>query len=203
MARKILSIRGGEQMTLQRILPFSKTLLRSVVNEGDIAIDATVGNGHDTVFLAEQVGKTGKVFGFDIQLAAIENTKKRLSEKNLLEQVQLFHTSHANIIQTIPKDVHGKVKAAVFNLGYLPGGDKSIVTKAPTTITAIEQLLTILKVGGLIVIVIYHGHNEGKRERDEVLAYVKQIEQTKADVLRYEFINQKNHPPFIIAIQKK
>lgn len=190
-------------MTLQRILPFSKTLLRSVLNEGDIAIDATIGNGHDTVFLAEQVGNTGKVFGFDIQPAAIENTKKRLIEKNLLERVELFHTSHANIIQTIPKIVQKKVKAAVFNLGYLPGGDKSIVTKASSTIAAIEQLMTILQVGGLIVIVIYHGHDEGKRERDEVLSYVMQIEQTKADVLRYEFINQKNHPPFIIAIQKK
>lgn len=190
-------------MSLERILPFAKTLLRSVLQVGDIAIDATVGNGHDTVFLAEQVGDTGKVFGFDIQREAIEKTKARLSEKNLLDRVQLFQTSHANMRETIPKDVHGKVKAAVFNLGYLPGGDKSIVTKAPSTIAAIEQLLEILTVGGLIVIVVYHGHEEGKRERDELLAYVTNIDQTKADVLRYEFINQKNHPPFILAIEKK
>jgi len=190
-------------MSLERILPFSKTLLRSVLQAGDIAIDATVGNGHDTVFLAEQVGHAGKVFGFDIQQEAIEKTKARLIEKNLLDRVQLFQTSHANLLKTIPKDAHGKVKAAVFNLGYLPGGDKSIVTKAPSTIAAIEQLLEILTVGGLIVIVVYHGHEEGKRERDELLAYVANIEQTKADVLRYEFINQKNHPPFILAIEKK
>lgn len=189
-------------MSLERILPFSKTLLRSVLQAGDIAIDATVGNGRDTVFLAEQVGRSGKVFGFDIQKEAIENTKARLKEKNLLDRVQLFQTSHANMLETIPKDVYGKVKAAVFNLGYLPGGDKSIVTKAPSTIAAIEHLLQILTVGGLIVIVVYHGHEEGKRERDELLAYVTKIEQSKADVLRYEFINQKNHPPFIIAIEK-
>jgi len=190
-------------MSLERILPFSKTLLRSVLQAGDIAIDATVGNGHDTVFLAEQVGDAGKVFGFDIQKEAIENTKKRLNEKKLLDRVQLFQTSHANMLEMIPEDVYGKVKAAVFNLGYLPGGDKSIATKAPSTIAAIEQLLQILTVGGLIVIVVYHGHEEGKRERDALLAYAMKIEQTKADVLRYEFINQKNHPPFIIAIEKK
>lgn len=190
-------------MSLERILPFSKTLLRSVLQTGDMAIDATAGNGHDTVFLAEQVGDTGKVFGFDIQQEAIEKTKARLKEKNLLDRVQLFQTSHANLLETLPKDVHGKVKAAVFNLGYLPGSDKSIVTKATSTIAAIEQLLEILTVGGLIVIVVYHGHEEGKRERDELLAYVTNIEQTKADVLRYEFINQKNHPPFILAIEKK
>lgn len=190
-------------MTLQRILPFSKILLRSVLNEGDIAIDATVGNGYDTVFLAEQVGAAGKVFGFDIQGEAIENTKNQLSSKGLLKRVELFQTSHAKMMDSLPKNVHGKVKAAVFNLGYLPGGDKSIVTKATSTIAAIEQLLAILQTGGLIVIVIYHGHAEGKHERDAILSYATKLEQTKADVLRYEFINQKNHPPFLIAIQKK
>src|SRR5690606_9310523 len=105
LARKILSFLGERQMSLERILPFSKTLLRSVLQAGDIAIDATVGNGHDTVFLAEQVGDAGKVFGFDIQKEAIENTKKRLNEKKLLDRVQLFQTSHANMLEMIPEDV--------------------------------------------------------------------------------------------------
>lgn len=190
-------------MTLQRILPFSKTLLRSILTDGDIAIDATVGNGHDTVFLAKQVGRSGKVFGYDIQAKAIENTKEKLLNEQLLERVTLLHNSHSALLETLPPSVHGHVKAAVFNLGYLPGGNKSIVTKAATTISAIKQLLTVLQPRGLIIIVIYHGHDEGKTERDALLTYVKKIDQHSANVLQYQFINQKNNPPFMIAIEKR
>ncbi len=190
-------------MTLPRILPFSKTLLQSALNHGDIAIDATVGNGYDTVFLAKQVGEFGRVYGFDIQPEAIANTRERLLNEQLLNRVVLFQRSHADLLKTLPPSVHGQIKAAVFNLGYLPGGDKRIVTKAESTIAAVEQLLAVMQAGGLIVIVIYHGHEEGKTERDALLAFAKQLDQNTASVLQYQFINQKNKPPFIIAIEKK
>lgn len=190
-------------MTLQRILPFSKTLLQSALATGDIAIDATVGNGHDTVFLAKQVGNTGKVYGFDIQAEAIASTREKLMNEQLIDRVTLFHKSHAELLTTLPIQVHGHVKAAVFNLGYLPGGNKKIVTKATSTIASIEQLLTILQPGGLIVLVIYHGHQEGKLERNALLQFTQKIDQKVANVLQYQFINQKNDPPFIIAIEKR
>ncbi|WP_027409582.1 class I SAM-dependent methyltransferase [Anoxybacteroides tepidamans] len=190
-------------MKLMRILPFARSLIDLAVKEGDIAVDATVGNGHDTLYLAERVGKKGHVFGFDIQSEAIENTAKRLQEHGMLEQVTLFQASHDKLIEKISAHYHGRITGAIFNLGYLPGGDKQIVTKPESTIRAIEQLLHILAPEGIIVLVVYHGHPEGAIERDALLEYVQTLDQKQAHVLRYEFINQINHPPFIIAIEKR
>jgi SAM-dependent methyltransferase len=190
-------------MKLTRILPFARTLMDLAVQEGNIAVDATVGNGHDTLYLAKRVGKTGHVFGFDIQAEAIENTANRLKEHDSFEQVTLFQASHDELIKKIPKYYHGKITGAIFNLGYLPGGDKRIVTKPDSTIRAVDQLLQIMAPEGIIVLVIYHGHPEGAIERDVLLEYVQTLDQQKAHVLRYEFINQINNPPFIVAIEKR
>lgn len=190
-------------MKVDGILPFARTLLEKAVKPGDIAIDATTGNGNDTVYLAQLVGKTGHVYGFDIQKEAITNTEKRLKEQNLFERATLFHLGHEEIIHSVPSNLHGLVTGAIFNLGYLPGGDKSIVTQSGTTIQAIEQLLNILAPEGIIVLVIYHGHAEGAVERDHLLSYVKDLSQKNVHVLQYQFINQKNNPPFIIALEKR
>jgi len=190
-------------MKLRQILPFARTTLETACSPGDIVVDATLGNGHDTIFLANLVGPLGHVYGFDIQEQAILNTKTRLEEQQLDKQVTLFQHGHEKIKESIPSDFHGHVKGAIFNLGYLPGGDKSIVTKPATTISAIEQLLEIMAVEGVIVLVIYHGHPEGAVERDELIQFVKSIDQKKAHVIQYGFINQSNQPPFIIAIEKR
>ncbi|MFB9756964.1 class I SAM-dependent methyltransferase [Ectobacillus funiculus] len=190
-------------MKLERILPFARTLLQMAVKDGSYAVDATIGNGHDTAFLAQLVGEAGKVFGFDIQEQAILNTQARLTEQNLLSRAILFHESHGRLLEMLPADAKGNVTGAVFNLGYLPGGDKSIVTKPNSTIDAIEQLLQIMAPEGIIVLVIYHGHEEGQAERDVVVEFAMNLDQQMVHVLRYEFINQSNHPPFIIAIEKR
>ena len=190
-------------MKLEKVLPFAKTLLENVITPGHIVVDATLGNGHDTVWLANLVGEHGHVYGFDIQEAAIQNSKKRLEEHHFIHRVTLFQKSHEHIHECIPLDHHGKVTAAIFNLGYMPGGDKSIVTKPDSTISAIKQLLTMMPKEGLIVIVIYHGHPGGAEERDQLLQFLESIDQHKADVLQYRFINQINDPPFLIAIEKK
>lgn len=189
-------------MILKRVLPFAHSLLEAVVKEGDIAIDATVGNGHDTVLLAKLVGNSGKVYGFDIQQQAIENTVQRLEENNLHDRVELFLKSHDEVSNVIPNDDCQKITAAIFNLGYLPGGDKTIVTNPDSTISALKQLLTIIAPGGIIVLVVYHGHPEGQIERDSLLEFVATIDQKQAHVLQYQFLNQINHAPFIIAIEK-
>ncbi|WP_462411254.1 tRNA 5-(aminomethyl)-2-thiouridylate-methyltransferase MnmM [Neobacillus sp. Marseille-QA0830] len=190
-------------MKLDRILSFAKSLLTKSVTTGDIAVDATLGNGHDTVFLAELVGDTGKVFGFDIQESAIHATKDRLTQHGLLARTQLFNQGHEHLLEIIPDELHGSVTGAIFNLGYLPGSDKTIVTKAETTIAAIGQLLPIMAPEGIIVLVIYHGHPGGAEERDALLSYCRQLDQITAHVLEYRFINQQNNPPFIVAIEKK
>lgn len=189
-------------MKLIRILPFAKQLIQSAVEKGDTVIDATIGNGHDTVFLAELVGEKGHVFGFDIQEDAINKTAERLMKAELKERVTLHQLGHQHLRSTIPDNLHGSISGAIFNLGYLPGGDTTIVTIPDTTISAIEQLLEIIKPEGIIVIVIYHGHKEGQVERDNLMKFVQAINPSIAHVLHYQFINKFNNPPYIIAIEK-
>lgn len=190
-------------MKLDRILPYARILLEKALSPGDYAIDATAGNGHDTLFLTRLVGNEGHVFAFDVQEEAIQQTKKRLVENNAEHRATLFLQSHDQLINVLPEDCKGKITAAVFNLGYLPGGDKSIVTEAVSTISAIEQLLDIMAVEGIIVLVVYHGHPEGAIEKDALMSYVTSLPQDKAHVLHYGFMNQRNAPPFIIAIEKR
>jgi len=190
-------------MKFDGILPFARKLLTMAVHTGDIVVDATVGNGMDTLFLAQLVGDSGQVYGFDIQEMAIENTKKRLIDNDCDAQVELFLTGHENIRKVLPLSTCGQVAGAIFNLGYLPGGDKSVVTTPQTTIAAIEQLCSMLKKEGIIVLVIYHGHEEGAKERDILLPFVESLDQKQYHVLKYQFINQQNNPPFIVAIEKR
>lgn len=189
-------------MTLQRILPFTRSLLDSVLTKGSIAIDGTCGNGHDTLYLAESVGETGKVYGFDIQEEALKATETRLEKAGQLSQVQLIHSSHAQVSSIIDEEDRGKVSAAIFNLGYLPGGDKSIVTKPDETLQAVSSILELLKPGGILILVVYSGHPEGKRESDAVTSFASELDQKEYQVLKYQFINQKNSPPYILAISK-
>lgn len=186
-------------MKLERILPFTKTLIQQHTTNNSIVIDATCGNGNDTLFLAQEV-PDGKVYAFDIQDAAINNTKaKTVAYKN----ISVVKDSHANVKTHIPSEHHGHIDAAIFNLGYLPKGDKSIVTQANSTIVAIENIFDLLAPEGIIILVIYHGHEEGKVERDAILTFLQQFDQNKAHVLQYQFINQQNNPPFICAIEKR
>lgn len=190
-------------MKIEKILPFAQNLLKKAIQSGDIVVDATVGNGNDTQFLSELVGPSGRVYGFDIQKEAIIKTEDRLLQYNLADRVTLFHQGHENLDSFIPKEYDGKITAAVFNLGYLPGGDKTVITKPATTITAVRKLLKIMAPEGMIVLVIYHGHPGGEEERDQLLSFCRQLDQTAAHVLQYKFINQKNNPPFIVAIEKR
>ncbi|MFD1739261.1 class I SAM-dependent methyltransferase [Bacillus salitolerans] len=190
-------------MILDRILPFARTLLTKAISQGDIAIDATIGNGHDTVFLAELVGEQGHVYGFDIQKEAIDSASGRLQEHNLQDRATLYLSGHEHVQSMLPSDESRNIGGAIFNLGYLPGGDKKIVTTPSTTISAIEQIISMLKPEGILVLVIYHGHLEGIIERDQLVEYVERLDQKKVHVLRYQFMNQQNNPPFIIAIEKR
>lgn len=191
-------------MKLAGILPFARELLKTAVSAGDIAVDATAGNGHDTLFLCGLVGRQGTVYSFDIQAEAIAATKKRLAQHAVADEVvQLIHDGHEKLTHYLTPAHHGQVAGAVFNLGYLPGSDKSVVTTPETTLAAIDQVLQQLKKEGIVVLVVYHGHPEGKKERDELLPFVASLSQEEYHVLQYGFINQRNAPPFIIAIEKR
>ncbi|MFB4159914.1 class I SAM-dependent methyltransferase [Geomicrobium sp. JSM 1781026] len=188
-------------MSVPKILPFVRTLLEESLSEGDTAMDATAGNGHDTLFLREVVGHTGYVLSFDIQKEALQHTKKRLEDRQIdHSNVELIQDSHANVMTYL--NGHSP-KAAIFNLGYLPGGDKTIVTSPSSTITSVRQLLSVMPRGAVIIIVVYYGHEEGKKERDALLKFTCSLSHHEALVARYEFINHTNDPPFILAIEKR
>ena len=183
-------------MTLQRVLPYTKQLLEQAISPGDCVVDGTAGNGHDTLFLAKLTGVSGKVFAFDIQAEAIKATGERVQE---FQHVELVHDSHAKINEYVKEPI----SAAVFNLGYLPKGDHSIITKAQSTLAALEQCLELLTVNGLLLIVVYSGHEGGSEERDAVMEFISALPQKSFDVLKYEFINQQHSPPFLLAVEKK
>jgi predicted methyltransferase len=169
------------------------------VQEGDIAVDATVGNGNDTVLLAKLVGKTGKVYGFDIQDIAIKNTEEKLLSLGVLDRVKLIKDNHDKLDMFIKE----KIDFVMFNLGYLPGGDHSIITTPQSTIKAVEKAISKLNSKGMIILVVYTGHEGGKEEKDSIERYVRELDQKKYTVLKYSFLNQINNPPMIIAIEKK
>lgn len=188
-----------ELSKMQGIIQYSHELLTNSIQQGEIAIDATCGNGNDTLVLSDLVGKTGRVLAFDIQKQAITNTEQLLKQHGKTN-VKLIHDGHEHI----GKYLHNKeeIGGAIFNLGYLPKSDKKIITKGETTITALETILQSLKQNGLVVLVVYHGHDGGENEKKMLLEYVRQLQQKKYHVLKYEFINLINKPPFIIAIEK-
>jgi len=179
--------------SLTKILPFAKTLLETAIEPTDIVIDATAGNGHDTVFLANLAAH---VHSFDIQESAIQSTRLKV-EKAHLCNVTLHHTGHENLSE----HVTGEIGAGVFNLGYLPGGDHSITTQGPTTWRAVQSMLALLKVHGLVVLVIYHGHEEGKLERHYIEEMVETLDGKAFQVLKYQFVNRPTSP-FILAIER-
>lgn len=193
--------RGYDEMSiLKNALRQSHEYIKTVVKSGDIVIDATAGNGNDTLMLAKLVGEQGKVYSFDIQEKAINNTYKKLLDEGVLDRVTLIKDGHQNV------DIHvtekGRIKAVMFNLGYLPGGDHSISTKPDTTIQAIEKSMNLIMTGGLISIVVYYGGDTGFEEKDKVMQFVESINAKEFVVMKTSYVNQINCPPFLICIEK-
>ncbi len=180
-------------------LIYIQHLLASQISAGSLCIDATCGRGHDTAFLAQLVGEKGRVLAFDVQREAIESTRKLLSERHLLEQVQLYEDSHIHLAQYAKER---SVSAIMFNLGYLPGGDHQLATKAETTIAAIKAGLTLLNDEGIMTLCIYHGGDSGFTERNDVLAFLREIDNQSYTVLVTEFYNRPNYPPLAAVITR-
>ncbi|KLT73458.1 rRNA methyltransferase [Neisseria arctica] len=183
---------------LDNILPFAHKLLRAAIGEGGRALDGTAGNGHDTLVLAEAVGETGRVWAFDVQAQALENTRNRLSAAGVSARVVLVLDSHEHVA----RHIHEPLDAAVFNFGWLPGGDKSLTTESQTSISALSATLGLLKEGGLLVAALYPGHEAGQYEAEAVEVWAAQLPQRQYAVLRYGFTNRQNRPPYLLAVEK-
>lgn len=170
------------------------------IKEGDLCIDATAGKGKDTLFLCERVGEKGQVLAFDIQKEAIRYTEERLEKAGLLHLASCICRGHEHMAEyALPETV----SLILFNLGYLPGGDHKLATRADTTIRAATQGLSLLKKGGLMSICIYSGGDSGFSEKEAVLAWAKELPAGEYDVIGSPFLNKPNNPPLPLFIRKR
>ncbi len=164
-------------------------------DEGAVAVDATCGNGHDTLWLAQHFSK---VYAFDVQQVAIDVTAARLQEHGC-NNVELICASHVEL----PVYVQEAPKVILFNLGYLPGGDKGICTTTGETLTAVDKALQLLAVDGLLSVTMYQGHSEGYRERLNLLEWAAALDKSRYHCVRTDMLNQPALPPEILWITKK
>ncbi len=148
--------------------------IRETLMPGELAIDATAGNGFDALALCEAVGATGTVWAFDAQASAIESAR-RLLEGRGWRNVRLIHECHSRMTELVPPEHHGHVGAVMFNLGYLPRGDHSVTTQAATTRPALEQAFALLRPGGVITIVVYTAHQGGQEESQIVRDWLNRL----------------------------
>lgn len=161
-----------------------------VLRPSETAIDATAGNGHDTLFLARLVGSAGKVVAFDLQRAAIDSTRRRLEEAGVAERVELHCESHTHMATWAGA---GSVGAIMFNLGYLPGADHSLITVAPYTLLALEAAVDLLRPGGVLTVVCYPGHPGG----DEEAAAVREWAAARGGEV---YPQAKEGAPFLVVV---
>ena len=179
-------------------LKLSHAHFRAHIKEGDPVIDATCGRGRDTLLLSELVGKGGTVFAFDIQPAALESTKKRLIENGAPENYELICDSHHNAKNYITS----KIKAGMFNLGYLPGGDKSITTKRETTMVAIRAAIDLLDDDGALLIAVYPGHAEGTIEGELIEEELSKLNRKELCASKFKIVNSPTSPFFFVVERK-
>lgn len=185
-----------DKRRLPRVTELAHDLIRKFVGAGDRVVDATVGNGHDTAFLLELVGLEGRVYGFDIQEPAIESTRKRIGGS---ANAELFCESHENLKSSLD----GRVRAVMFNLGYFPSGDKTIITRPHTTVEALSQALDILDAPGLITVIVYPGHEGGRDEASAVEKWIESLAPSEVVCSRFTTGRIEDAFPYLIAIEKR
>lgn len=174
----------------------AQEILRPLIVAGDMVIDATAGNGHDTRFLAECVGEGGRVLAFDVQEAALEASRELLTGAGLDGRVELIHGSHGTMEAHA---VAGSVAVVMFNLGYLPGEDHALTTEAGETVSALEAAGRVLKAGGVISVVCYPGHAAGAVEAAAVEEWLAAKAAAGWRVARYGAIGTRRPAPFLLV----
>ena len=176
-------------------------ILRNHLHEGDHAIDATAGNGYDTLFLAEQVGPSGEVIAIDIQDCAIKSTREKLDSAGLIDRVRLVADDHATVLKKLITNNVGKVAAITFNLGYLPGSDKSIQTHLESTEEALAASIQLLSSGGCLSVTAYRGHSGGIAEVKTVESFMHKSRKEGHAVDCYDPESRKS-PPILWVFRK-
>ncbi|MGA0845237.1 MAG: class I SAM-dependent methyltransferase [Luteolibacter sp.] len=173
--------------------------VRAVLRDGDLAIDATAGNGHDTLMLAKAVGPGGRVIAFDIQSAAIDATRARVEAAGLSSQVELHRVCHSSMGDFVSP---GSAAAVMFNLGYLPGNEHDVITQTHSTLAAIEAALACLKPDGLLTVICYLGHSGGDEEAREVESFLASMVPHGWRIARYTAIGSRGQAPVLLAARR-
>ncbi|MGG1617462.1 class I SAM-dependent methyltransferase [Paenibacillus sp. NRS-1782] len=188
------------------VLSYAHQLVAARVQPGDAAIDATVGTGADTLFLAKAAGRRGRVYGFDIQQEALQLARRRLDEDESpsLAEVSLLLQGHEQMREAVPDKLHGKVAAVMFNLGYLPseGADPSVITHTDSTLAALDAALYLLQPRGILTAVLYPGHAGGGEEAEAVLQWASALPVSSGQSIIYRQL-QRATSPYVVAVEKK
>ena len=180
------------------LLELHKRFIREHLREGDIAVDFTMGNGHDTEFLSKTVGESGHVYAFDIQQAAVDSTAENLRRAGCPDNYTLICDSH----HRVEEYVKTPIKARMFNLGYLPGGDKRITTLRETTMPAVEAAIRLLDRDAILNIAVYPGHEEGELEGKMLCEYFAKLDRRKICISQIKILNSPTSPYFMVVETK-
>ncbi|MBR2951564.1 MAG: class I SAM-dependent methyltransferase [Clostridia bacterium] len=178
------------------LLDLQKHFILNHLKEGDVAVDFTMGNGGDTLFLSKTVGEHGRVYAFDIQEEALSSTRQRLLDGGAPENYTLIHDSHHNVKSYVKEPI----KAGMFNLGYLPrSGRKEVTTMRKTTMPAVEAALSLLADDGILMVAVYPGHEEGRLEGEMLERYFATLDRRHICVFCFKIVNSPTSPYFYFA----
>lgn len=194
--------------SLTRIVTWSHELVREVLRPGDLAVDLTAGKGRDTLALAAAVGQTGQVVSFDTQAVALEQTAallqqhgytvknwfgdREISAGNEIVLVQACHSSLKEILSR-------PARAVLANLGYLPGGDRALITRAESTLPALAQSLDLLSIGGRLAVTVYPAHPGGRHEAQMIDDFFATLPNDFWQVLSLRVANRGEAPYLLVA----
>lgn len=192
---------------LPNLTDLSRSALAATMNAANspvFAVDATLGNGQDALFLAANVGPGGHVFAFDVQETALARARLRFAnaDPHLLGRVSFIQAGHETAQDVLPPKVHGNLRAVTFNLGFLPGSDRQIVTTAPTTLVALESLAGMLQVGGILSVHAYLGHPGGREEGEAVGQWATALSWKLWRVARYEIGNKERNQEVLFLAER-
>jgi len=176
----------------------SHLFLRRTLKPGDSVVDATCGTGRDTLFLARLVGSEGKVWAFDVQDEALTATAGLLRDAGCLDRVSLVHAGHERIAEHVAESI----RAAVFNLGFLPGGGRTTVTRPETTLAGLEQAATLLLPGGIVTIAVYTGHDGGAEEGRAVDEWAAGLPARGFNTWKSCQLNRSGDAPYLVLVEK-
>lgn len=178
------------------LIGLHKHFILEHLGKGEVAVDFTMGNGGDTLFLSQTVGEEGRVYAFDIQEEALTSTEATLRAAGTPQNYTLICASHHRVKEFVKEPI----KAGMFNLGYLPrSGKKHLTTLRETTMPAVEAAIDLLLPDGVLLIAVYPGHEEGALEGDMLREYFKTLSRFHICASEFRILNSPTSPYFFLV----